>query len=124
MRRQSLETFAETRKQNNLGEGEGSGKRTQISGRDTLTFLQCKLTVDKEFRRRQIELQEQELPEKARLRELKEQNERERNAGNGAERNVERAMENMQQQMQQQDQILMQMLQEQQQQGQMMIAVK
>ena len=82
MRQQSLETFAETRKQKNLGEGDGSGKRTRNSGRDTLTFLQDKLTVDAEFRRRELELRERELAEKARLRELKEQQERERNAGN------------------------------------------
>ena len=123
MRQQSLETFAETRKRENLGEGEGSGKRTRNSGRDTLTFLQDKLTVDAEFRRREMELRERELAEKARLRELKEQQERERNAGNVAERNVERVMENMQQQMQQQNQILMQMLQQQQQQGQMMMTM-
>ena len=122
MRLQSLETFAETRKRKNMGEGEGAGKRARNSGKDTLTFLQDKLKADTEFRRQEMELRERELAERARLRELKEQ-ERERNAGNGEEQNVARTMENMQQQMQQQNQILMQMLQQQQQQGQMMMAM-
>eukprot|EP00112_Aurelia_sp_Birch-Aquarium-sp1_P020591 Seg5341.1 transcript_id=Seg5341.1/GoldUCD/mRNA.D3Y31 product="hypothetical protein" protein_id=Seg5341.1/GoldUCD/D3Y31 len=123
MRLQSLETFAETRKRKNVGEGEGSGKRARNSGKDTLTFLQDKLKVDAEFRRQEMELRERELAERARLREIKEQQERERNVGNGEEGNVARAMENMQQHMQQQNQIMMQMLQQQQQQGQMMMAM-
>ena len=109
MRLQSLETFAKTRKRKYVGDGEGAGKRARNSGRDTSTFLQDKLTADTEFKRREMELQERELAERARLRELKEQ-ERERNAGNGEERNAARTIENMQQQMQQQNQILMQML--------------
>ena len=56
-------------------------------------------------------------------REVKEQQERERNAGDGEEGNVARAMENMQQQMQQQNQIMMQMMQQQQQQSQMMMTI-
>ena len=122
MRLQSLETFAETRKRKNVGEDEGAGKRARNSGKDTLTFLQDKLRAELEFKRQEMELRERELAERARLRELKEQ-ERERNAGNGEEQNVARTMENMQQQMQQQNQILMQMLQQQQQQGQMMMAM-
>ena len=53
MRLQSLETFAETRKRKNMGEGEGAGKRARNSGKDTLTFLQDKLKADTEFRRQE-----------------------------------------------------------------------
>ena len=66
MRQQSLETFGETRKRKNLGEGEGSGKRARNSGRDTLTFLQEKLKIDAEFRRQEMELRDRELEESAR----------------------------------------------------------
>ena len=126
MRQQSLETFGETRKRKNGGEGVGSlgsGKKVRNTGKDTISLLRDRITAETEFRRKELELKERELAENIKAREHMNR-EKEKSVGSGNEiANLARCMEQMQYKIQTMHEMLKELLQKQQQQHEMMISI-
>ena len=85
MRQQSLETLGETRKRMSGEEAVGYGKKARNTGKDTISWLRERMVVETEFRKREIELKEQELAENIKARELREQRVEGKNGESGAD---------------------------------------
>ena len=85
MRRMSMESMGESSKRKANDDGKGKEKRVRRTASDTFQYLNERISLDVEWKKKEFELKERELEEKAKKREYKELKLRQENESRGLE---------------------------------------